>query len=573
MAASILRVRCERSSWRRRPFCFVCETRRSEAADSSASTAALSNDEDKVSYAVTSRLTEEWKKNIAESDTAGSNDSDDEKQTATSIAQSISDGYDAVIQSITNELSGECVSLSLLYARKLILHILVTLGKDFLLSHFINDISSEGEEIDAARKLWTIIEKCCSQPGWLGEAGAMAIAAEALGLGISTGSDSTGSEACVITVDKVPSASGGISQLLSSAMLPTQVNADENASNRIDPSNSLAACAEAALGSDGGGSLVFLRNSLQAAAANSSAFRKVLIAAVRRSVRLLSSVESDAAVGKNKSSSAADESNDDGDDDENQKDEYDEFNIITGPETAKMDQSTAPDARLASFVSGLLLSKPVRAATSNAAHMDAAIVVSHLLEAWSVGLLSASMPWRMVCAMTASGMLDMDANALHYVSGRTSILAGLYRRLPSMVARRAWAERAAIPICSRYVQAYAELLSSSRAAGTSDCLLSSDVATDAAMPKPLPQLHAPSELSTSSWEWEEGFISSDAGFETWTGSVEVFPVNWQAPSRSAVRTLMDGGDGPPMLREGCKVMRGTDWAGRYEDGQDLYDAA
>jgi hypothetical protein len=27
----------------------------------------------------------------------------------------------------------------------------------------------------------------------------------------------------------------------------------------------------------------------------------------------------------------------------------------------------------------------------------------------------------------------------------------------------------------------------------------------------------------------------------------------------SVRTLMDGGEGPPLLREGCTVMRGLDW--------------
>ena len=41
--------------------------------------------------------------------------------------------------------------------------------------------------------------------------------------------------------------------------------------------------------------------------------------------------------------------------------------------------------------------------------------------------------------------------------------------------------------------------------------------------------------------------------------MECMATDWNAPSRSAVRTLMDGGEGPPMLREGCTVLRGLDW--------------
>ena len=77
------------------------------------------------------------------------------------------------------------------------------------------------------------------------------------------------------------------------------------------------------------------------------------------------------------------------------------------------------------------------------------------------------------------------------------------------------------------------------------------------LPVPLPPGLRPSALS--SWEAEEGWVSSDAGWEIWTGTVEYMAVEWKTPSRSAVRTLMDGGDGPPMLREGCTVMRGLDW--------------
>jgi len=63
------------------------------------------------------------------------------------------------------------------------------------------------------------------------------------------------------------------------------------------------------------------------------------------------------------------------------------------------------------------------------------------------------------------------------------------------------------------------------------------------------------------------------------GTVECMVVDWKSPSRSAVRSLMDGGEGPPMLREGCKVLRGLDWEDarsgsiiKDEDGKKGYEA-
>ena len=55
----------------------------------------------------------------------------------------------------------------------------------------------------------------------------------------------------------------------------------------------------------------------------------------------------------------------------------------------KQDNISQPDARLASFVTGLLLSKPVQTSVN-----DPGKIQAELFEAWSVGLLSASLPWR-----------------------------------------------------------------------------------------------------------------------------------------------------------------------------------
>merc|ERR1739842_210251 len=85
-----------------------------------------------------------------------------------------------------------------------------------------------------------------------------------------------------------------------------------------------------------------------------------------------------------------------------------------------------------------------------------------------------------------------------------------------------WAERAGVPVCSRYVQAYVDLLSSIRYSMVSDShlLLEDKIAMDAATPLPM-EGQTKSEkcgnssvsISHKSWEWDEGWISCDAGWE------------------------------------------------------------
>jgi len=85
-------------------------------------------------------------------------------------------------------------------------------------------------------------------------------------------------------------------------------------------------------------------------------------------------------------------------------------------------------------------------------------VLQDLFEAWSIGLLSASLPWRMVCAFTVAGTLNKSPMALLHSVSSFPTLARFYGRLESTVARRVWAERAAVPVCSRYAQAMIECL-------------------------------------------------------------------------------------------------------------------
>uniref|UniRef100_A0A7S4W1A8 Uncharacterized protein n=1 Tax=Ditylum brightwellii TaxID=49249 RepID=A0A7S4W1A8_9STRA len=506
--------------------------------------------------------------------------------------------HDKVLSQIQSELRDICHVLGMLYARKFILHMVVTQSNEFDMNHILNmnGLISSAEKsqasLTASQRLWSVLENCASlhAAGWVGEAGAMAIAAEALGLGISSHDhgSSAGGAAGVGPAshgdDSVLLPAGGITQVLSTVL--TTVNEKGTSPTGLtmhDTSTNLAACAEAALGGEGGGSLVFLRSGLQSAAAKSVEFRRVLVAAVRSMVRLLAVVEF-GNVDTSPDGGATEDDDIEGTSGSSNYDGQDEDN----------GRAESADARLVSFLTGLLMSYPMQCALSVEEWES---IMTNLLEAWSIGLLSASAPWRMVCALTVSGILNICPTSLVPALERIPTLARFYARLESTVARRVWAERAAVPVCSRYVQALIELLGSVKRslrqyslAGVATPISYTDVSVDAASPLPMRLDHNVDIFDESghisnrciqsckSWEWDEGWISGDAGWEVWTGFVECMTVDWKVPSRSPVRTLMDGGEGPPLLREGCIVMRGLDWEENgsgsitgNEDGKDLYE--
>mmetsp|Transcript_9241 Transcript_9241/g.13151 ORF Transcript_9241/g.13151 Transcript_9241/m.13151 type:complete len:1880 (+) Transcript_9241:270-5909(+) len=407
----------------------------------------------------------------------------------------------------------------------------------------------------------------------------MAVAAEALGLGISSNesssssrrgsSDRNGGYSVIDVCDSSFIAAGGISQFLSTTLM----------ANSKEMSATLAACSEAAIGGDGGGgSLVFLQQGLISAVSKSEALRNMLVAVIRRSVRLLAVVD----YGGNDSTTGSDDGDVEASMSSFEKPSRTKENIVDENEK---DGNLLPDARLICYLTGLLLSKPLQEAVS-----DSPALMCALFEAWSIGLLSASAPWRMICAFTASGILNDCPEALSNTVKSLPTLARFYARLEGTVGRRVWAERAAAPVCSRYVQSMIELAASVKRATrlcppVSPVIKNWDtICVDAATPRPLviattelasSKSHEASLLAPKCWEWEEGWISSDSGWELWTGAIEYMPVEWKTPSRSAVRALMDGGDGPPMLREGCQVMRGLDWdeeRSGNEDGKDQYEA-
>ena len=569
---------------------------RSKLSTGAAKASTVAASVDSASSYVTRRLEKAW--------TAPQNQlASKEALEPDNVQSEINKGYESIQCEIAFELFNECLVMAVLLSRKLILHLMMTLGKDFDVSIF----ARKKFPLTDIRRFWRVVEASGSlrSAGWVGEAGAMAIAAEALGLGISSNeqiqsrhSDRNGVVSATDLDIGLYLPTGGISQILSAALGSRIVTVAG------DTGTLYAASAEAAIGGDGGGGvLTFLKESLQSAASSSSSLREVLLAAVRRSIRQLAVVEydgddTDAVEGQEVSTASVFLCN--GiwkrnvtnspflalKDDEDLERITTAFGRGSAGSTKREDGESPeslsqPDARLACFLSGLLLSKPVEAAVDNFGEIE-----SDLFESWSVGLLSASLPWRMICALTASGILNKNPRVLSKALESSPTLARFYGRLQSTVTRRVWAERAAVPVCSRYVQALVELLASvKRSVAVSTALPKAFskfwgvYSVDAATPLPLKTLSQdPSHSNESFWESEDGWVSSNSGWEIWSGSVEYVAVDWKTPSRSSVRTLMDGGEGPPMLREGCLVMRGADWDNspndptrRSDDGRDLYE--
>jgi hypothetical protein len=230
-------------------------------------------------------------------------DSDEDKQIKelAHVFEEINNGYDVIISDVMKEMSDNALGICILYARKFIMHIAIALSSKFELALFRQN-GTDADDVIIAQNLWLIFEKCCGlhAAGWVGEAGAMAVASEALGLAISSHertlhgspfSSLLGSGSLKHGDDNGEGAylpTPALSQFLSSAKVSNEKWLEKIF---IDPSTCLASCAEAALGGDVGGSVIFIRQALQNAVQNSSSMIHVLLAVIRRSVRLLSSVE------------------------------------------------------------------------------------------------------------------------------------------------------------------------------------------------------------------------------------------------------------------------------------------
>mmetsp|Transcript_40145 Transcript_40145/g.94373 ORF Transcript_40145/g.94373 Transcript_40145/m.94373 type:complete len:717 (-) Transcript_40145:3656-5806(-) len=422
-------------------------------------------------------------------------------------------GYQLAENMILDLICTEVKCLSTIYARYLLLQIILQYPSGFSLHHFI---SPENSELSLAKRLYSLLEVCGSNKlgGWVGEAGAMALAAECLGLGL--GHD---------TGAGYDSSYGSFSQLLNPSWFC------KNPGMEIIQ-NTPASCAEIALNHGGGAALSFICDSLKNVCSESMTMCWVLTAGIRKSVRMIASVEPKVS---NDSSSDMESSL---------------FNPVT---------EDTSDIRLAAFLTGLLLSKPVQ---KKMGQDNWSLIASDLFEGWSVGLLSACMPFRMICAFTCAGLLNIVPSALGRCIERLPTLQKYFERLASSTARRMWAERAAMPVSSRYLESMVELMCSVRRSGFP---LLKHICYDSATPLPL---ESPSEDDV---DLDKCFVSSDEQWEVWTGIVEYHTIDWELPPKSGVRKEVDNGEGPPDLREGCYVLRGENWNSGDDDGKELLE--
>ena len=180
------------------------------------SSSVLSKFGNPVNADVTMRLV----KIIEKSDHSSDSDGDDGKKLESNITR-LKDAYTQILSDLENELKVVCVALNQLNSQKLVLHVLVAYSSNFKPSIFYTECNpSKSIEDDVSRQLFRIIDQTTSISAWLGEAGAMAVAAEALGLGISTydgNLDCQPAGMCAINEQVI--VAGGISQFLSSAIL------------------------------------------------------------------------------------------------------------------------------------------------------------------------------------------------------------------------------------------------------------------------------------------------------------------------------------------------------------------
>ena len=265
---------------------------RSKQVSGVSKTSTASITESPVTFCATRRIEKMW--TLSKDFTKGDHVEISDSSLGDRAASNMKDGYIETSKQTGLQIVNESAVLAVLFARKLILHLFVTMGEDFDPECFLSDgVSAETN----ARRLWTVMDACASLrcAGWVGEAGAMAIAAEALGLGISSNENghqrhNVPERAGVALVndldDGLQLPTGGVTQLLSSV---TTSNSEGNA---VETGNLLAACAETAIGSDGGGGvLVFIQKGLKSAVCRSPELRCVLTAAIRRSIRILAVVE------------------------------------------------------------------------------------------------------------------------------------------------------------------------------------------------------------------------------------------------------------------------------------------
>jgi len=213
------------------------------------------------------------------------------------ILNGIQKSYTSVFVNVYEEYQDVCLALCILYARKSIVHIVSSMSSDLNFRWFC---SKSDDEIVVARNFLSVVELCCSlhYEGWVGEASTMSLASEALGLAISSNERSSrGSSLSSVlgrgkrdeTNETMGYLSCGYVQMLNYVTMCEDPTSSD--CNYMDPSNSLASCAEIAFSGKGIGAVTFLKGGLLNIVMSNDAVVDIMVAYVRRSVRLLAWVQ------------------------------------------------------------------------------------------------------------------------------------------------------------------------------------------------------------------------------------------------------------------------------------------
>ena len=457
---------------------------------------------------------------------------DEAKSSSISCSRAIQETLGVIEKDLAYDAFCHAMKISILLARKCALHLVSNCCPSSVI-----ELMTNGND-DGYILLWSIFESCLESKGWAGEAGAMAVAAESLGLGIQMQAQRSSEPVKVFDSLKCLSISGYY-QLMNSVLLSPS-----------EHSTAYLPCAAAELSfcdENNGGSLVYMRDGLLAMAAHSSNFRKVILGWSIKALRSLASPDDNGAPHYS----------------EEESDQPDESSDIS------------PDARLVCFCTGLLLSSLEHTNSS-----EADDTFTSLFFAWSLGLLSSSMPWRMVSALTVSGIMRIRPKIFESITTAPKTLARYFARLPSTVMRRIWTERATFPVCSRYTQAMLDLtravelcIGVSTSISEKFIQVWNSIENEPACPRPLFGFEKVGVALPCQWESEGGFVSDE---QVITGRLVLEALDWEKPPLSKQRNIMDGDESPPMLRVGCKVLRGPSWdESTYgnDDGNDIYESA
>lgn len=422
---------------------------------------------------------------------------------------SLSMVFRQILDKVDEELERLTGDMLNVYSQKIILLIVAVRASS------LNDL------IKDSTRFWKILRSSCSSQLYRGESGILHLASEALSFSIPS-AKTRGSPLISLSRQLKREIASDESALMIPKALSLSTVMRKKFSNLPYFSNGI----EMGILNGGFNALVFLKEPLLDALQIDSDLLLIIFAFVRTSLIEISSVDC--------------------------KDNCQEVDSTT------LEMEKVPDARLICFLTGIIVTHASSMSCPNRRNET----LQQLFQLWSIGLLSKSMPWRMICTMTLCSILNLgqEMDITYFISSALTSVSNILEDIGSSVARRIWAERASFPICSRYLQSNVEIAC---------CLYNTlhqrnicfkygdEILEDAATPASLHFEHT--TCNSSSWEQDEGWLCSDRNWHVWLGTVEYFPVEWTFPQRATTRSLLDSGEGPPFLREGCTVIRGPDW--------------